>query len=150
MATVTFTPITGYNKARWATNAVELRAAAAFTASWVTTTNDVNVIGYAFVNLYLTWVFGAETLLRIRPQGYNGTAWVDLTYKAPQGSGVSETTKDIIQLTKANFTDGEPFGLPKLDVAGYQKIRCQVQGTSGTTFGTIAISASGGVYVSDR
>lgn len=150
MATVRLTPITGYNKPLWATQLTELRAAAAFTASWVTTTNDVDVVGYDFITLHLTWVFGNETLLRLRPQGYNGTTWVDLTYKAPQGSGVSEVTKDILQFTKANYTDSEPFATPKLEVAGFQKIRVQVQGTSGSTFGTIAVSVAGGIYVGGR
>lgn len=145
MATVQFVPLSGYNSAKWATARATLDDTGAVTASWVATTNDVDVVGWDYTVISCTYTTGAETLIRLRPEVYNGTDWVMATYKATQGSAVSEVTLDVLQITKANFTTGDKFTLPgQFVVNGFQKFRLSRQGTSGSTFGTLELYVNGG------
>lgn len=145
MATATFVPVSGYNKAKWATARLTLQAATAVTATYAETATDADCVGYDYVVFHFTYVTGAETLIQVLPEGYNGTDWVAMTYKAAQGSGVSELTKDVIQITKANYSTGDKFATPQLSVHGFQKVRCSIKGTSGSTFGTLAVGVTAGI-----
>lgn len=143
MADLYFTPLTGYDDPRWATARLTLEGTGTLDANYTATTNTVNVVGWSWVVLSFTYTTGNETTIQVKPQGYNGTDWVDLCYKATQGSGVSELTKDAIQITKANFTTGDKFGGPQVLVRGFHALRCMRKGVSGSTFGTLLIYANG-------
>jgi len=145
MATQTFAPISGYNKAKWATNRLTLDGTGTITDTYVATTDDADCVGYDYVVFHFTYTTGAESTIQVRPEGYNGTDWVAMTYKAAQGTGVSELTKDIIQITKANYSTGDKFSTPQLSCHGFQKIRCSRKGVSGSTFGTLPIYATAGI-----
>lgn len=145
MATNTFVPVSGYNKAKWATDRLTLEATGTLTASYVATTDDANCIGYDYVVFHFTYTTGDETTIQIKPQGFNGTDWVDMTYKAPQGSAVSELTKDVIQVTKASYSTGDKFASPQLSCHGFQKVRVSHKATGGTPTGTMKVYATAGI-----
>lgn len=146
MATLNFT-VSNEGGPRTVSGLVTLRAAAAPTTTYAATTDDVNSIGWDEVAFGISYVNGDETSIQIRPQGYDGTSWRDLTYKAPQGTGVSELTPDVIQLTKATYSTFYGAGatatinLPPCNIAGCHKVRVMVKSTGGTPTGTIAVTA---------
>lgn len=147
MATQAFT-VTDEGGPRTVSGLITLRAAAAPTTSYVATTDDALCLGWDEVTFGIVYVNGDETSIQIRPQGYDGTSWRDLTYKAPQATAVSELTPDVVQLTKATFSTFYGAGatatiqLPPCNVAGCRKVRLMVKSTGGTPTGTIAVTAT--------
>ena len=141
MATVTFVPASGFSS-RTASGEATLRAVAAPTASYVATTNDVSTVGWEFVVFQFTYTKGDETTLQIKPEGYTGTNWIALGYKATQATAVSELSLDIIQLTGT-----QTVASPPMSCLGFQKVRCSVKATGGTPTGTIGVTATGAVAV---
>ena len=152
MATVNFVPVVGYSH-RTATAAAVLRVAAAPTTSYVATTNDADCVGWEIVKFGIDYINGDETSIQLVAQGYDGTTWRDLAYKATQGSAVSELTSDVIQLTKATFSTRYGAGTvgnimtPSFDCLGMQKVRMIVKSTGGTPTGTIAVSVTAAILV---
>lgn len=147
MATLTFSPING---SRTASDQVVLRAAAVGTTTYTATTNIVDVRGWEYVVVGVDYTNGDETSYQLVPQGYDGTTWRDLGFKATQGSAVSEFTSDVIQITKATWstrygaTTVGNAALPPISVIGFQQFRVLVKSTAGTPTGTIGITASAG------
>lgn len=115
---------------------------------WVDATDTVLVTGWAYIVLHLDYVKGSETTVQIRILGSSdgGTTWRPVMYKATQGSGVSELTKDPLSLTPANFIAGGDSGItPPFNVAGISRIKVQFAGRGGSSPGTLAIGVSGSI-----
>lgn len=140
MATVQFTPPTTSGP-HTSSDPVTLRAVAAATGSYVATTNDANCLGWDYVVYHITYTKGDETTLQIKPEGsYDGTNFIQMGYKATQGTGVSEITADILQIT-GSLT----VALPPMSCRGFQKVRVSVKATGGTPTGTVGVTATAGI-----
>lgn len=152
MATSTFVRTSGYTH-RTSTGQVSLRAAAAGTTSYVATTNDVDTSGWDFVVFSVIYTNGDETSYELKAQGYDGTTWQDLAFKATQGSAVSALSPDVLQIVKATFSTAygaatiANIALPPVSCLGFQKLRMVLKSTGGTPTGTIGVTATAGVYV---
>lgn len=142
-------PLATTNGPLTASDLVVIQAALAATidTAWITATHDANVMGWHVIILHLDYVKGLETTVQVRVQGSadGGTTWRNLGYKATQGSGVSELTKDPLSLTPANYDTTDTVESPPYYVAGNQRIRVQFRGQGGSAPGTLAIGVSGGV-----
>jgi len=153
MATSTFTRVSGYNH-RTASGQVILRAPAVGTTSYVATTNDVDTNGWEFVIFSIAYTEGDETSYELKAQGYDGTAWSDLAFKATQATAVSAISPDTVQLVAATFATAYGAGtlgtvaLPPVSCLGFQKVRMVLKSTGGTPTGTIGVTATAGCYVS--
>jgi len=130
----------------WNTTILSLQAADTLTAAYQTSTNTVDVRGFNLIRLHLGYVKGTEATVQVLPEGYDGASWIPLGHKAVQGSGVSELTKDIIQLTPGNFDASDSIVTPEILVGGLQKVRVKYKCTTpGGAAGTLAIGVTGGV-----
>lgn len=140
MATLQFSPPTTSGPDT-SSDAIVLRAAATITKSYVATTNDANCLGWDYVVFLITYTKGDETNLQIKPEGsYDGTNFIQMGYKAAQGTGVSEITPDILQITGSMTV-----ALPPMSCRGFQKVRVSVKTADGTPTGTVAVSATGSI-----
>jgi len=124
------------------TGDVALCTAQVLTSSYVATTNHVLVKGFSEVTFKITYTKGAETTTQIKVEGSSdgGTDWFPLGYKATQGSGVSELTVDVLQITGTLTVSTPPF-----DRRGHALVRCSIKGTGGSPDGTMTIEACGSV-----
>lgn len=152
MATLNFVPVSG-STFRTASGQVVLRAAAVGTTSYVATTNDVDTNGWEFVVFSIIYTNGDETSYELKAQGYDGTTWQDLAFKATQSSTVSAISPDVVQLVKATFSAAYGastlgnIALPPVSCLGFQKVRMVLKSTGGTPTGTIGVTAAAGTYV---
>ena len=119
-----------------------LQTATTLASTYTATTNHVLAKGYSEVVFKFVYTKGDETTLQIRPEGSSdgGTTWYPLAYKAPQATGVSELTADIMQIT-GTLT----VASPPMDRLGHALVRCSVKATGGTPTGTLAVYASASV-----
>ena len=149
MAALDFVPVT--TGSRTATDQLVLRTAAAPTTSYVATTNTCNTIGWEYVLFSIAYTNGDETSIQIVAQLYDGTTWQDTSFKATQGSAVSEVTSDVLQLTKATYSTRYGAGtvgniaLPAISCLGFQQARLLIKSTGGTPTGTIGVTATAGI-----
>lgn len=127
----------------YASAAAVLRAATTLTSSYVAT-DPALVMGWDVCRFGLDYVKGSETVVLIKPEGYDGTTWRPLANVATQASAVREVTKDILQLTPANYAASDSVVSPAFDCRGLQQVRCSVEYSGGSAPGTLAVSASFG------
>lgn len=148
MSTLAFTPISA--GIRTASALVTLNAvtdALAASGTYQGTANNVSAVGWEYVVFVFDYTKGDETTLQIRPEGSpdDGSTWVPLGYQAAQGSGVSELTKDILQITGTLRVATRP-----MSCKGYKLVRCSLNTTGGTPTGTCVVTATAGIRISGR
>lgn len=145
----TFVPVSA--GIRTASDALSLRAAAQLTTSYVAST-ACDVVAWSSVTFQFAWVGLDATTIQFYVEAYDGTNWTILGYQAVQGSGVSELTQDIRQITLASYSATDGVAVPPIDCVGWQQMRVYVKRTGGTANAakTFAITATAGIGVSGR
>ena len=150
MSTLNFTVPTTAGRLTTA-DAVTLYAAATVTTSWTATTHDVVCLGWDTVKFGITYINGDETSYQFRAEGYDGSTWRILSYKAAQSGTASEITPDNLNITKATIntyqggTTAINLATPAFDCTAFQRVRMSMKSTGGTPTGTVAITCTPGI-----
>lgn len=129
-----------------ATNGVTVRTLSVMTDTYVAS-DELVCMGWDYATILFDYQNGDETLVVMRPEGFDGTTWRGLTFKADQSSGKSAVSPDIISLSKAvyNAEDGNGatgyYTTPQINCRGFQKIRVLVKATgTNPTSGKLALA----------
>ena len=134
-------------------------AATALTTSYVAYPTDgygVLTQAWSGVRFRLGYTNGDETSIQFYVEGYDGTQWGPLLYKADQATAVSEMTPDVYNITKATIntfvgaTTLTYFTTPAFDTRGFSKIRIKIKSTGGTPTGTVVVMVIGIMDISGR
>lgn len=128
------------------TNPVELRDAAALTASYVVTTHDVITMGVEEVVFDFTYdTTGAdENTVEGYVEGFNGVDWFRISEKSPAIGGVAELGIPPLQWTRTDFPAGvTKFMSPPFLTSGAQRVRAWFKKSEGTSPSLLAVSAVG-------
>ena len=140
--------ISGYKSA---TEALELRAAAALDTSYQYTSAG-RVLGFDHLNLIFDYVKGDETSVQIVGQHgvlsdgtVEGTTWKDFWIILPASTGgISEVLPHILQFTAASFAASASGGV-EVSMKAKQCVRFGVKRTLGTAPGTLGIRATAAI-----
>lgn len=137
---------------RTATGMTSIRASAVMTTGYVygDGTNDPGVatLGFDTLLVGLDYTKGDETSVQIQGQYWDdvNSVWrTFLVIQTPSVAGLSEMTDSTLQMTAANFASGIVYKEFEISCKGKPAIRFGVKVTGGSSPGTLAMWAAGGL-----
>jgi len=112
-----------------------LRASTTLTASYVASTNSVNVTGRDVAHIHIAWVKGDETSMEVivEVSSDNGTTYDEIGFTAVPTAGVTVVSDTVLQFATASNTGTNiRVALDK----NFHLLRTSEKATAGTPTGT--------------